>query len=240
MKRPVIKIFCDFDGTIAQKDIGNLFYRQFGDSKICDEAVGKWREGLISSMECLSTECQTIRDITLQKMYEFIDAQEIDVTFIDFVKFCEENQLEIFILSDGIDIYIDRILKNHNLTIKYFSNSISMREDGSAEMIFPYSDNVCLKCANCKRNHIINNSSDDDITIYIGDGFSDRCPIEYVDYIFAKEHLLKHCELNRISYTPFKNFKDIITSLQKLLNKKRIKKRHTSVLKRRELYLLEP
>lgn len=240
MIRPEIKIFCDFDGTVAREDIGNLFYREFGDPGICDDTVRKWREGLITSTECLSTECNTIQNLTIQKAFDFIDKQKIDETFIDFVNFCQNNQLELFILSDGLDIYIERLLKAHGLNVKFFTNKILINEDGTAKMIYPYSDSVCLRCANCKRNHIINNSSDDDITIYIGDGFSDRCPIDYVDYIFAKDHLLKHCELNRISYTPFNDFNDIINSIQKLLTKKRIKKRHTAVLKRKELYLLEP
>ncbi|MCX8056999.1 MAG: MtnX-like HAD-IB family phosphatase [Ignavibacteria bacterium] len=240
MKRPDIKIFCDFDGTIAVEDIGNLFYREFGEPQICDEYVLKWREGKISSKECLSGECKTIRNLTLEKAFECIDKQKIDETFIDFVKFCEQKNLELIVLSDGLDLYIKRIFERYKINVKYYSNSIRIYDDGTAEMIYPYSDNICLKCANCKRNHIINNSSDDDITIYIGDGYSDRCPIEYVDYIFAKKDLLKHCEANRISYFPFDNFKTVQTLIEKLISKKRIKKRNTAILKRRELYLLEP
>ena len=45
--------------------------------------------------------------------------------------------------------------------------------------------------ANCKKNHIINHSSDDDITIYIGDGNSDKDAAQYCDFIFAKNDLLK-------------------------------------------------
>lgn len=240
MKKPEIKIFCDFDGTIAMEDIGNLFYREFGDAEVCDDFVSKWREGKISSIECLSGECQTIRNVNLEKVYDFIDNQKIDETFLDFVKFCEEKNLDLIVVSDGLDIYIKRIFERYNINVKFYSNSIRFNEDGTAEMIFPHTDNVCLKCANCKRNHIINNSSDDDITIYIGDGHSDRCPVEYVDYIFAKKHLLKHCEINRISYFPFENFKNVQEAIEKLLSKKQIKKRNTAILKRRELYLLEP
>ena len=111
MKKPEIKIFCDFDGTISVEDIGNLFYRHFGDSQICDDAVLKWREGKISSIECLSTECRTIKNLTLEKAYEFIDQQKIDETFVDFARFCKERNLDLIIVSDGLDIYIDRILK---------------------------------------------------------------------------------------------------------------------------------
>ncbi len=235
-----IKIFCDFDGTIAIEDIGNLFYREFGNKTICDEFVSKWREGKITSIECLSGECSTIRNLNLEKAYDFIDKQKIDETFIEFVKFCKTKNLDLIVVSDGIDLYIKRIFDRYSIDIKFYANSIHINNDGTAEMIFPFSDSVCLKCANCKRNHIINNSADDEITIYIGDGHSDRCPIEYVDYIFAKKDLLKYCEINRISYFPFDNFSSIQLAIEKLLSKKRIKKRNTAIQKRRELYLLEP
>ncbi len=240
MKKPDIKIFCDFDGTIAVNDIGNLFYREFGDALLCDEYVAKWREGEISSIECLSGECKTIKNLTYQKAIKFIDKQGIDESFIEFVNFCIEKNLDLIVLSDGLDIYIQRIFERYNLKIKFYSNSLRINSDGTAEMNFPYADSVCLKCANCKRNHIISNSADDDITIYIGDGHSDRCPVEFVDYIFAKSHLLKYCELNRISYFPFDNFRTVKELMEKLISKKRIKKRNSALLKRRELYLLEP
>lgn len=240
MNRPEIKIFCDFDGTIAKNDIGNLFYCEFGEPNICDDLVSKWKRREITSIECLSGECSTIRNLTYEKAFSFIDGQEIDESFLDFAKFCQENNLELIILSDGLSIYIERILKKYNLNLRFYSNSIKIIENGTAEMIFAYTDSTCQVCANCKRNHIIMNSSDDDITIYIGDGNSDICPIEYVDYIYAKEDLLLYCERNRIPYTSFRNFNEIKESLKKLISKKRIKKRNTAVLKRRELYLLEP
>lgn len=236
----IFKIFCDFDGTIAVNDIGNHFYRKFGDPIICDDAVEKWEQGLISSIECLSSECSTIQNLTVEKAHKFIDEQKIDLTFLPFVHFCNEKNIEIAVLSDGLDIYIERLFNNHGIEIKYFSNSLDIKPDGTAEMIYPYSDSECKKCANCKRNHVINLSGDDEISIYIGDGLSDACPIEYCDYIFAKDQLLLYCEKNRISYSPFKNFNDVKVSIEKLLTKKRVKKRHQAELKRRELYMVEP
>ncbi|MBM4175849.1 MAG: HAD-IB family phosphatase [Ignavibacteria bacterium] len=240
MSDHTFKIFCDFDGTIAVNDIGNHFYRFFGDSIICDEAVEKWEKGIISSIECLSTECSTIKDLTIEKAHKFIDEQKIDNTFLPFVEFCRESDIEITVLSDGLDLYKERLFKNHGINVKYFSNSIDIKSDGTAEMIYPYIDSECKKCANCKRNHVLNQSGDDEITIYIGDGLSDACPIEFCDYIFAKNQLLLHCEKNRISFSPFKNFDDVREAIEKLLTKKRIKKRHQAELKRREIYMMEP
>ena len=101
---------------------------------------------------------------------------------------------------------------------------------------FPYTDEECRKCANCKRNHILANSSDTDFTVYIGDGYSDTCPAQYCDFVFAKNSLLKYCEVNRITYFPFTNFRDVQKRLNELVNKKRLKKKHQAELKRKQVY----
>jgi len=104
---------------------------------------------------------------------------------------------------------------------------------------FPYYDVACSSSANCKRNHIINNSGDDEYTVYIGDGNSDKYTIDFCDFIFAKDDLLKYCERNRISYFPFNNFLDVKNKLEQLQSKKNLKKRHRAELKRKETYKAE-
>ena len=85
----------------------------------------------------------------------------------------------------------------------------------------------------------MNHSSDDDFTVIIGDGNSDKDTVEYCDFIFAKDDLLKYCERERITFFPFKNFVDVTKKLTELNEMKRLKKRHRAVLKRRQAYLIE-
>ena len=83
----------------------------------------------------------------------------------------------------------------------------------------------------------MNSSRDDEINIYIGDGYSDTCAAQYCDYIFAKRSLLKYCEKNRIPYYPFNNFSDVKKIVGQLSAKRKIKKRHQASLKRRDAYM---
>lgn len=234
-----IKIFCDFDGTISQTDIGNMFYRTFGNPSKCEEIVELWQRREINSSECLSSECQTITELTEIKIDTFINEQKIDPFFPSFVQFCKDLNIEIFIVSDGIDVYIKKLLQQNSIDIPFFSNAIVINSDGSAEMVYPHSDNSCNLCANCKRNHVINNSSDDEICIYIGDGHSDFCPVEYCDFIFAKNHLMINCQKNKLPFFQFNDFNDVLNIMQKLVSKKRLKKRNQQLLKRKELYMSE-
>jgi 2-hydroxy-3-keto-5-methylthiopentenyl-1-phosphate phosphatase len=144
----------------------------------------------------------------------------------------------MFILSDGLDYYINRVLEREGLShLQAYTNKLTFSDDGNLIPEFPHTDEECKQCANCKRNHIINHSSDDEFTVYIGDGYSDACPVQFCDFIFAKKSLLKFCETNRISFSPYKNFYDVKRKLDTLVNKKRLKKRHQAELKRREVYL---
>ena len=120
--------------------------------------------------------------------------------------------------------------------MKVFSNILSIDESRNLIPLFPYTDEECDKCANCKRNHILNSSGEEDITIYIGDGWSDTCAAEHCDIIFAKRSLLKYCENNGLPYYPFKSFRDVQQIITQLKEKKKVKKRHRAVLKRKEAY----
>ena len=80
-------------------------------------------------------------------------------------------------------------------------------------------------------------SGDEEISVYIGNGSSDVCPAQFCDLIFAKEDLLKFCEKERVSYSQFFTFNDVVKKLTEVAGKKRFKKRHQALLKRRSVYM---
>lgn len=238
LKDKIFKIFVDFDGTITKNDVGEEMFLKFGHPEEAYKIIKLWMNDEISSTESWKRLCDTIVDMDEDDFYTFVDSMEIDPSFKKFVNYCDENEFEIKILSDGLDYYISRILKREKLDhLTVFTNKGKWIEPGTIEPSFPYTDEECKQCANCKRNHIINYSSDTDFTIYIGDGYSDKCPAQHCDFIFAKHSLLKFCETNRISYYPFNNFNDVMDRLDDLKSRNRLKKRHQAELKRREVYM---
>ncbi len=239
MMKKVFKIFADFDGTITTSDVGELIFRKFGNADKIETISINLLSDKISAKESWELLCKTVDDIDKKTLDDFIDKTEIDPTFCEFVKYCNLNKMELFVLSDGFDYYISRILSSKNLEhLKVYSNHLILKENKLVPS-FPYSDINCLSSANCKRNHIINNSSDEDYTVFIGDGNSDKFTCQFCDFIFAKDDLLKFCEVERITYFPFQNFYDVATKLEQLRLKKRLKKRYQAELKRREAYLSE-
>ena len=236
----VFKVFIDFDGTITKKDVGDAIFLKFCDEKIVNDIIDKLLSDKISAMQCWISLCEIAKIPDKKELNDFIDTIEIDPAFHKFVQFCVENKIDFYVLSDGFDYYIDRIFKRESLDhVKFYSNRLEITEDNRFIPHFPYLDINCQTSANCKRNHIINHSSDDEFTVFIGDGNSDKYTSQFCDFIFAKADLLKFCERERITYFPFNDFQDIIERMENLIAKKRLKKRHQAQLKRREIYIAE-
>jgi len=238
MTDKTFKIFVDFDGTISTNDIGEAMFLRFGDSKRAIEIADDWMNFKIKATDAWKTTCETIDKLDHDEFDKFLTEIPLDPGFKKFVDWSSKNKFDLLILSDGFDYYINKFLNQEGLDhIEKRTNKLSFGKENQLIPSFPYTDEECTKCANCKRNHILNCSGDDDYTVYIGDGFTDFCPAQFCDFIFAKKSLLKYCEVNRITYFPYKTFHDVIEKLEELNGKKRLKKRHQAELKRREVFI---
>ena len=235
----MMRIFSDFDGTIAVEDVGNRLFRMFGGAQ-ANEIVRHYLDGSITARTCLTKECEAVEGATLREVEQFIDKFSLDLTFKGFVEFCRGRDIPLVVLSDGLDFYVERLLKNDGFgDLPFFSNHLEFVLSGAVTKLvpsFPHTDAECLLCGNCKRNHLLRLSADDDIIVYVGDGISDRCPVRYADIVFAKRNLIRYCQEQNVTYHEFKNFRDVIQRLELILQRKRIKKRREAEMARREVF----
>ncbi|MFQ5824376.1 MAG: MtnX-like HAD-IB family phosphatase [bacterium] len=212
-----MKVFCDFDGTAAKNDVGNLLFRTFADSRSLD-IVKLWKQGLISSKECLIEECRLAR-VTRQQLEHFADSQQLDPFFKKFVFYCHKNGIEVELVSDGLDFYITRILNNHGLDeiVNFSSNHLVFLNNNQIKPEFPYHDQGCGRCGNCKGYHVRKGRYGRNPVFYVGDGLSDRCGAQEADIVFAKRDLLKFCQENQIPHFEFNDFRDVLNNLKKII-----------------------
>ena len=204
-----IAILCDFDGTVACEDVGNLLFQTFSDADECLDMVDQWKQGLISSRDCLSREASLAR-VSREALDHFILQRRLDPYFKDFVDFAGRRGLEVVIVSDGLDYYIERMLLRSGLAhIDFFANALDLN-DHCLHVRFPYYDMMdCRSCGNCKTYHMEKYKANGYFVVYIGNGFSDRCPSKYADFVFAKGDLLDFCRKNGVESTEFRNFRDV-------------------------------
>jgi 2,3-diketo-5-methylthio-1-phosphopentane phosphatase len=243
----MLRLFTDFDGTISRQDVGDAFFERFGGARSV-AAVEAYREGRLSAADCFREECAACGEVDMAELDAFLAAQEIDPAFAGFVRFASERGFPVAVLSDGMDYYIRRMLERHGLGgVTSYSNTLRLVPAGAPGRVtfapeFPYRDEVCDRCACCKRNHILTLSADDDIVVYIGEGYSDRCPARYADAVFAKDDLLTYCQRENISYFEYQTFADIVRRLESSLREPAgsplaLRKRKQAVQARCDVYL---
>lgn len=232
------KIFVDFDGTISKVDVGENIFLEFGDKEKAKKIIEEWKNDNFDALNGWRELCNGVQHADRNNFEKYLNTIEIDQTFKMFVNYCESNSIDVKIISDGFDFYIKNLLDREGLSaLEYSSNVLNFTAENKLEPFFPNAQEDCKCCANCKRNFVLDNSGEDDFTVYIGNGTSDTCPVQYCDFIFAKDSLLKFCEVNRITYFPYSSFDDVIKKLDELRSKKRLKKRHQAELKRREVFI---
>jgi 2-hydroxy-3-keto-5-methylthiopentenyl-1-phosphate phosphatase len=235
----MMRVFSDFDGTIAADDVGGRLFKTFAGAQ-ATEIARHFMDGTITACEYLTRECEAVESAPSGEVERFVDQFSLDPTFEVFVEFCRRQDLPLVVLSDGLDFYVERLLKNGGFgDLPVFSNHLEFVLSGAVtgfEPSFPHADAECLLCGNCKRNHMLTLSADDDVIVYIGDGLSDRCPVKFADIVFAKGSLRRYCQEQNITYHEFRNFHDVIHRLELILQRKRIKKRREAEMARREVF----
>jgi len=209
-------IICDFDGTISTADVGYELIKRFsGDG--WEEIDRAYCAGMMGSKDAY-TQIAALMKASQDEMGAYVLRYGgIDPYFKDFYTFCKTHGFDLVIVSDGFDFYIDAILKKHNVcNIAYFSNVVSFHDDRRVTIEFPLRNEECDKCGNCKRSILRQYRLTYDEIIYIGNGYSDICPAQEADVVFAKEILYDRCMEEGGNCVYYTDFSDIKTHIERM------------------------
>lgn len=214
-------IFSDFDGTISLIDVTDEILTRFA-GPAWQEVEEMWVSGKIGSQECLKRQMSLVT-ATPEQLHALIDAVPIDPGFAEFYRFTMQEQLPFYILSDGFDYVISRVLQragaNGELRNGKHLFSSSLRPaSGGVEISFPHREIGCPHgCATCKAAIIRQLRGKRRPVIFVGDGLSDRFGVEEADVIFAKHRLIDYCRARGLAHVPFETFADVQTEISALL-----------------------
>jgi 2-hydroxy-3-keto-5-methylthiopentenyl-1-phosphate phosphatase len=207
-------LFIDFDYTITTDDVGNRFYTYFSRGKN-EPLVRKWLKREISTHECLNKEASLCRG-TVDEFSAYIDKFEIDPGFRNLIALCRQEEIPHYILSDGLDFYINRILGRYDIEdVPIYCNVAEFSENG-LQVSLPYWTANCASCGNCKGERIRKLKRENDIVIYIGDGLSDLCGTKEADIIFAKDDLAAFLREEGRDFIEYDNLNMVTDSLNKI------------------------
>jgi 2-hydroxy-3-keto-5-methylthiopentenyl-1-phosphate phosphatase len=128
---------------------------------------------------------------------------------------CKERGVPLTIVSDGIDLIVEAVLRRHGLLhLPVFSNHLRWNEAGVPVLSFPFAAQGCesgagtCKCVLTRAAEPASARS-----VYIGDGQSDQCVAAKIRTVFAKGTLREWCDRQAIAYEPFETLGDVAERL---------------------------
>lgn len=210
-----ILVQCDFDGTVTLEDASFIMLDAF--------AAGEWRKinaeyeaGRIT-VGRFNSEAFSLVKANRQDLLKSIEGKvHIRPGFEDFAAYCRGNGLRLVIVSNGLDFYVEEILKGIGLPDIEFHASRAEFRDTGMNVTYVGPDGSALddsfKEAYVKRFHDLGYR-----VVYVGNGSSDFKPARESDYVFATGTLLKVCRKASLGCSPFDDFRDVVRELDATL-----------------------
>ena len=214
-------VFTDFDGTITQRDVTDEILAQLAHPSWRD-VEQEWTRGLIGSRECLERQIALV-DTSAEDLNALIDAVPIDPAFSTFYRFAHQRGIPLYVLSEGFDYVIARVLKLAGMEgplrngMQVFSSALRL-EGHRLIPSFPHSSPPCEHgCGTCKAALLRRLGGGKHPIIFVGDGLSDRFAVDQADVVFAKRQLLAYCQEHGKAYRPFDTFADVEQAVAAML-----------------------
>lgn len=202
---PLIAVVSDFDGTVTKEDVAELLLQEF--------TGNAWRafeqeHERIGTRETLRREFDLVRARREDLLVAAERLARLDPTFRPFVEFCRRSGVHLEIVSEGLDAYLDHLLRMWGLDIPVRTNAARFVGD-RMELTHPYADPTCTLCGTCKMKRVLELRVAGYRVAYVGNGISDICPALEADLVFAKADLERLCVQHERAYVPFRDFGDV-------------------------------
>jgi 2-hydroxy-3-keto-5-methylthiopentenyl-1-phosphate phosphatase len=175
----------------------------------------QWQQGVIGSYECLGRQIALIR-AKESELLDFVDTIGLDPGIHTLLQLLRQAKVPTTIVSDGIDLFIERLLSNHGIDELALRSNTVKRTGKHIELKTPHRWQDCETCAaHCKCNSIRVLGQSHRKTVYVGDGRSDLCPSRKANCVFAKGALAKCLEREKLAYIPWTTLGEVATHLSR-------------------------
>ena len=206
---------CDFDDTIVTGNIAKSLLDTF--------ASKEWRfiEDLYLAGKITVEESNRREFALLNVTNQVIRAHVLEIAklrsgFFEFVEYCTRKGLNFSIVSNGVDLYIEPVLRNHFLpAIQLHSAHGKITESGIS---LSYLGPDGIECQDAfKLAWLRYFKSQGRRVIYVGDGDSDIVAALEADYVIARDSLEDHFRSAGLGYFGFNNFYDVRQAIDSIL-----------------------
>ena len=198
------RLVLDWDGTCTEIDTLWLVLEQFGDYDVFKRAGEQLMRGEISYRELMEIEFSTVKGAELGEVTSWlVGAARIRPGFHELVE-----RYDPLLLSSGFEELIRPLLAREKVDLELIANRLDPRPEGWR--VRWNRDAPCDVCGDwCKRGGL-----PDGRVVYVGDGYSDRCPALAADRVFARAGLAQYLDAEGRDYEPFEDLFDVLRALE--------------------------
>ena len=186
-----LAILLDYDGTVAQTDVGDTVMAEHVTAD-WEPIVVAYEEGRIGSRRTMEAELALLRATEAQLMATAV-AQPHDPGVAPLVRRARAAGIPVEIVSDGFGFYIPAALAALGLEDLPIVAASTTFEGDRARIDFPNGQPTCFVCGTCKRQRVLAHQAAGRAVVFVGDGESDRYAAGYADVVFAKRSLVRIC-----------------------------------------------
>jgi 2-hydroxy-3-keto-5-methylthiopentenyl-1-phosphate phosphatase len=193
----------DFDGTITETDLLDAVAQTFGDPDVYREVDDALDGGRITLQECITREYEPVRAPLEEVVAWALENARVRAGFAELVRGAEEAGWNVLVASSGFEELIRPVLEREGVDVDLVANRVEARPDGWR--VLWRDEGLCETCGQpCKRSSLPHGE-----TVYVGDGYSDRCAALAADRVFATKGLAEYLAKRGIAFQRFDDFGDV-------------------------------
>jgi 2-hydroxy-3-keto-5-methylthiopentenyl-1-phosphate phosphatase len=205
---------CDFDGTITAHDVSFMLLDVFAD--------GDWRKiheeyhAARMTVGEFNTRVFAMVKASRETMLDYLKGRvELREGLPELAHVCERKDIKLVVVSNGLDFYIEQILKDMGLShIESHAAHTIFKPTGLDVAYFGPAGNVLTD--GFKEAYTRFFLEQGYRVIYAGDGFSDAGAARLAHKVFAIEGLLSYCRQVNLPCSTFCKLLDIAREIEGL------------------------
>ncbi len=204
-----LTVFCDFDGTITEKDMIVKICEQF-----CPPGWETIKDQILSRQKTVRQGvAELFAMIPSSKKQEIIAYGKQVVRwragFQEYLEFCKANGIRFIVCSGGIDFFVEPVMAPFAAWIEKLYTIPSDFSGPMIQLRHPYG---CESEGICKARVMA--EYPETIQILIGDSITDLHGARAANLVYARNGLKDYLDQDKVSYHPFETFFEIIDSLK--------------------------
>lgn len=210
VKHSQLAFYCDFDGTISERDMVGVILRRFAPpeaERIVAEVNAK-RRTVQDGVEAMFG---LIPSSVFPDMEQYAREQtKLRPGFDAFVALCREKGWRLTVVSGGFDFFVHPVVAAYRDVVQVYCNSLDATGAYLKVKWGVPCDTACDGgCGLCKPTVIRNTLHAGETLVVIGDGVTDVKQAKLADFVFARDKLLAECEALGLPHAKFETFYDI-------------------------------